>query len=205
MPLTDDEIESLDPVARRELIRRLRQVDVVDAAVAAERQRLRRRRAVALTVSAVAAALLVPWTAYLAVTLPDRYVAKAWALTWSGFDVLLIVLLGLTAYFAWKRRMLVVLTSFATGALLLADVWFDVTTSDADDLHLSVASAILIEIPLAVFLMGMAVGIWWRVAGLLNAVNGQSGVGRWRMPINAEVLEVDGKGKLPRRNDEHPA
>lgn len=193
MPLTDDEIDGLDPVARRELIRRLRQVVVVDAALATVEHRLRRRRAVALTVSAVAAALLVPWTAYLAVSLPDRYVARAWALTWSGFDVLLIVLLGLTAYFAWKRRMLVVLTSFATGVLLLADVWFDVTTSDADDLHLSVASAILVEIPLAIFLMGMAVGISWRVAGLLNALTGQSGAGRWRTPINAEVLELDEK------------
>lgn len=191
MPLTDDEIEGLDPAARRALIRRLRLGVVVDASVSADERRMGRRRAIALTVSAVAAALLVPWTAYLAVSLPDRYVARSWALTWSGFDVLLIVLLGLTAFFAWKRRMLVVLTSFATGALLLADVWFDITTSDADDLHLSVASAILIEIPLAIFLMGMAVAISWRVAGLLNAVTGHSGVGRWRMPINAEILEEE--------------
>ena len=191
MPLTDDEIDGLDPAARRALIRRLRHGAVIDAPLAAIEHRMRRRRAVALTVTAVAAALLVPWTAYLAVSLPDRYVAKAWALTWSGFDVLLIVLLGLTAFFAWKRRMLVVLTSFATGVLLLADVWFDITTSDADDLHLSVASAVLIEIPLAIFLMGMAVGISWRVAGLLNAVTGHGGAGRWRMPISAEVVEEE--------------
>lgn len=192
MPLTDDEIDGLDPAARLALIRRLRHGALIGAplAVALER-RMRRRRAVALTVTAVAAALLVPWTAYLAVSLPDRYVAKAWALTWSGFDVLLIVLLGLTAFFAWKRRMLVVLTSFATGVLLLADVWFDVTTSDADDLHLSVASAVLIEIPLAIFLMGMAIGISWRVAGLLT---GERGVGRWRMPISAEVVDDEGGG-----------
>lgn len=192
MPLTDDEIDGLDPAARRALIRRLRHGAFIDAPLAvAIEHRMRRRRAVALTVTAVAAALLVPWTAYLAVSLPDRYVAKAWALTWSGFDVLLIVLLGLTAFFAWKRRMLVVLTSFATGVLLLADVWFDITTSDADDLHLSVASAVLIEIPLAIFLMGMAVGISWRVAGLLNAVTGHGGAGRWRMPISAEVVEEE--------------
>lgn len=191
MPLTDDEIDRLDLAARRALIRRLRQGVVLDAALAAAEQRVRRRRAIALTVTAVAATLLVPWTAYLAVSLPDRYVARAWALTWSGFDVLLIVLLGLTAFFAWKRRMLVALTSFATGVLLLADVWFDITTSDADDLHLSVASAILVEIPLAVFLMGMAIAISWRVASLLNAVTGHSGVGRWRMPINAEILEEE--------------
>lgn len=189
MPLTDDEIDRLDLAARRALIRRLRQGVVLDAALAAAEQRVRRRRAIALTVTAVAATLLVPWTAYLAVSLPDRYVADAWALTWVGFDVLLIVLLALTAFFAWKRRMLVVLTSFAAGVLLLADGWFDVTTSDADDFHLSVTSAILIELPLAIFLMGMAVSISWRVAGLLNAVTGHAGIGRWRMPINDEVLE----------------
>jgi hypothetical protein len=194
MPLTDDEIDGLDFAERRALIRRLRHGAVADTALAAVERRMRRRRAVALTVTAVAAALLVPWTAYLAVSLPDRYVAKAWALTWSGFDVLLIVLLGLTAFFAWKRRMLVVLTSFATGVLLLADVWFDITTSDADDLHVSVASAVLVEIPLAIFLMGMAIGISWRVAGLLNAVTGHGGAGRWRMPISAEVVEDEDDG-----------
>ncbi|GGB26598.1 hypothetical protein GCM10011492_16050 [Flexivirga endophytica] len=188
MPLTDGEIDGLDVAARLALIRRLRRGAVVDRALLDAERRVRRRRAVALTVTAVAAALLVPWTAYLAVSLPDQYVANAWALTWVGFDVLLIVLLGLTAFFAWKRRMLVVLTSFATGVLLLVDVWFDITTSDADDLHLSVASAVLVEIPLAVFLMVMSIGISWKLSGLLNALTGSSGVGRWRMPISAEIV-----------------
>lgn len=191
MPLTDEEIDALDSATRRTLIRRLRVGvvgDVGDAALLAAERRVRRRRAIALTVTAVAAGLLVPWTAYLALSLPDRYVARAWALTWVGFDVLLIVLLALTAFFAWKRRMLVVLTSFGAGVLLLADGWFDVTTSDADDLHLSVASAILVEIPLAIFLIGMAISISWRVAGLLNALTGHVAQGRWRMPINGGVL-----------------
>lgn len=193
MPLTDDEIAALDIAARLELIRRLRHGPAVDALRDEARRRVRRRRAIALTVTAVAAALLVPWTAYLALSLPDRYVAKAWALTWVGFDALLILLLGLTAFFAWKRRMLVVLTSFAAGVLLLADAWFDITTSDADDLSLSVASAIVVEVPLAIFLMGMSVGISWRVAGLLNALAGRGGIGRWRMPISAEIVADERK------------
>lgn len=188
MPLTDEEIAGLDLGARLALIRRLQRGEAVDAVRGPALHRIRRRRAVALTVTAVAATLLVPWTAYLALSLPDRYVANAWALTWVGFDGLLIVLLGLTAFFAWKRRMLVVLTSFATGVLLLADAWFDITTSDADDLSLSVASAVVVEVPLAIFLIGMSIGISWRVAGLLNALTGARGAGRWRMPINAQIV-----------------
>lgn len=188
MPLTDEEIAGLDTTARVELIRRLRTARPDGGVRSATLRRLRRRRAVALTVTAIAAALLVPWTAYLAWSLPDRYVARSWALTWVGFDVLLMALLGLTAFFAWKRRMLVVLTSFAAGVLLLADGWFDITTSDAHDLGQSIASAIIIEVPLAIFLMGMSIGISWRVAGLLNALTGGRGGGRWRMPINAEIV-----------------
>lgn len=188
MPLTDREIEQLTLSERLALVRRLRQGEVLDAARRSALRRVRLRRAVALTVTAVAAGLLVPWTAYLAVSLPEHYESHAWRLTWVGFDVLLMLMLGLTAFFAWKKRMLVVVTGFASGVLLLADAWFDVTTSDRNTVHLSVASAVLVEIPLSIFLMGMAIGISWRVAGLLNAVTGHGASGRWRMPIHAEVV-----------------
>lgn len=188
MPLTDQEIEQLTVSERLALVRRLRQAVVVDSVRTPAVRRLRLRRAFALTVTAVATGLLVPWTAYLAISLPEHYESHAWRLTWVGFDVLLMILLGLTAFFAWRKRMLVVLTSFAAGALLLADAWFDVTTADRNTLHLSVASAIVVEIPLALFLMGIAVGISLRVAGLLNAVTGYGAAGRWRMPIHAEVM-----------------
>lgn len=196
MLLTDQQIEQLDVSERLALIHRLRSGESVDVVRRAALQRMRRRRAIALTITAVAAGLLVPWTAYLALSLPDHYVTHAWALTWVGFDVLLMVMLGLTAFFAWKRRMLVVLTSFAAGVLLLADAWFDITTSDRDSVHLSVASAVFIEIPLAVFLIAMGIGISWRVAGLLSAVTGNGGSGRWKMPIHAEVVADEG----PRRD-----
>lgn len=188
VPLTDQEIEQLSASERLALIRRLRRVDVVASLHPPGAGRLRLRRAVALTVTAVATALLVPWTAYLALHLPDHYVSHAWALTWVGFDVLLMVMLGLTAYFAWRKRMLVVLTSFASGVLLLADAWFDCTTADHRTVLFSLASAIVVEIPLAIFLMGMAIGISSRLAGVLNAVTGYGAAGRWRMPIHAEVM-----------------
>ncbi|MBB2893048.1 hypothetical protein [Flexivirga oryzae] len=199
MPLTDREIEELTLAERLALVHRLRHGEVVDAVRAPVVRKARRGRAVALTVTAVATALLVPWTAYLALSLPEHYESHAWRLTWVGFDVLLMVLLGLTAFFAWRKRMLVVLTSFAAGVLLLADAWFDVTTADRDSVHLSVASAIVVEIPLAIFLMGMAIGISWRVARLLNALTGDGPTGRWRMPINAQVMSEGDDRHGPRQ------
>lgn len=194
MLLTDQEIDQLDVTERLALIHRLRSGESVDSVRRAAMHRIRRRRAVALTITAVAAGLLVPWTAYLALSLPDHYETHAWALTWVGFDVLLMLMLGLTAYFAWKRRMLVVLTSFAAGILLLADAWFDITTSDRATVHLSVASAVIVEIPLAIFLIGMGIGISWRVAGLVNEVTGRSACGRWKMPIGAEIVAESDRG-----------
>ena len=38
------------------------------------------------------AVLLIPWIAYLGLSLPHRYVAHNWDATWVGFDVLLFVL-----------------------------------------------------------------------------------------------------------------
>jgi len=192
MPLTDREIEELSLSERLALVRRLRQGEAVDAVPEPVVRRVRRGRALALTVTAVATALLVPWTAYLALSLPEHYESHAWRLTWVGFDVLLMVLLGLTAFFAWRKRMLVVLTSFAAGVLLLADAWFDVTTADRDTVQLSLASAIVVEIPLAIFLMGMAIGLSWRVARLLNTLTGHGSAGRWRMPINVRVMSDEG-------------
>ncbi|NNG38031.1 hypothetical protein HJ588_01905 [Flexivirga sp. ID2601S] len=192
MPLTDDEIAALGPAERIELVRRLKVGGVVEALVRTELRRARRRRAIALTITAVCTALLLPWVVYLAVTLPDQYVAQAWALTWTGFDVLLVIMLGLTAFFAWKRRVLVVLTSFATGVLLLADAWFDITTADPDDVRLSIVSAIVVEIPLAAFLMFVGVSIVWRIARLLNVMTGHGDArSGWRSTINSEIVHSD--------------
>jgi hypothetical protein len=40
----------------------------------------------------------------LAITLPHRYVAGHWTVTWVGFDITLLGCLALTAWLAWRRR-----------------------------------------------------------------------------------------------------
>jgi len=99
--------------------------------------------------------VLVPWIVYLGVTLPRNYVAVNWDKTWVGFDLLLLVLLLATAVLALLRRQLVALTAFATSVLLLCDAWFDVMTSHGEDKTWSLATALVVELPLAaVLLMG---------------------------------------------------
>jgi hypothetical protein len=99
------------------------------------------------------AVLLVPWIGYLAVSLPRRYVAHNWDRTWVGFDVLLLLMLLLTAVLGLRRRPMVVVTGFATGLLLVCDAWFDVMTADADDIALSLVTALVVELPLAALLV----------------------------------------------------
>jgi hypothetical protein len=115
----------------------------------------RRRRFVVLLTAASAG--LIPWIVVLAITLPHRYVAGHWTLTWVGFDIALLGCLALTASLAWRRRQSVVLFAFATATLLTCDAWFDVTTaSGRADTTIAIASALLLELPLATLLFAVA-------------------------------------------------
>ncbi|CAN5611112.1 hypothetical protein BH10ACT10_BH10ACT10_13880 [soil metagenome] len=148
--LSDEQIAAMSPTERRDLIRRLaRPLDEVGPS----RRWLRRTRELRILLLVGSAAVLVPWIVYLAVTLPPRYVAHNWDVTWVGFDVLLLAMMFATAVLGYLRRQLVVLTAFATGALLVCDAWFDVMTAHGDDQAWSVASALLVELPLAAVLI----------------------------------------------------
>lgn len=148
--LTDAEIARLTPAQRRRLIRRLSK-SLTD--VAGPPERIHRLRVARLTLLIAAVLVLIPWTVYLAMTLPERYVTTHWELTWVGFDVLLLVLFATTAVLGLLRRQVIVLSAFATGVLLICDAWFDVTTAGPHDRPLSLLSAALVELPMAVVLI----------------------------------------------------
>ncbi len=151
--LTDQQISALSPTERRDLIVRLSRPlhEVVS-----DPSYLRRQRRLRLGLSALAAVLLVPWILYLAFALPNVHAIRNWELMWVGFDIAELALFALTFFLLYKRRLLGVLTGVAAGVLLLCDAWFDIMTSAPGDLWESVAAAVLIEIPLAVFLMSGA-------------------------------------------------
>lgn len=101
-------------------------------------------------VFAVLALLTLPWIGYLALTLPRHAVTVHYRAAWVGFDLGLVAMLTLTAWYAWRGHRLVVPAAGATATMLLVDAWFDVvTTPGGPDLALSILLAALVELPLA--------------------------------------------------------
>jgi hypothetical protein len=99
---------------------------------------------------AVLGTATLPWTAYLAMTLPQQAHTHHYRLAWVGFDAMLIVVLLLTAYVAWRGNRLVGLLATITATMLVVDAWFDTTTANRADRPMAILSAALVELPLAV-------------------------------------------------------
>jgi hypothetical protein len=178
--LTDEQIAGMTGAERGALIRRLAQ-PVDDLPTAGWLLRRVREFRVVLIVGSVV--LLLPWTVDLAITLPRVYVAQHWDRTWVGFDVLLFVMLVGTGVLGWLRRQLVVLTSFATGLLLICDAWFDVMTAGPRDLWLSLTTALVLELPLAVVLIVTALQLQRLIAARLWVVDPDASVWQVRIPL----------------------
>ena len=115
-----------------------------------------RSRRMALAYAA-AAVLLIPWTVYLAVTLPRRDIDTHYRGAWVGFDILLVMAILLTAYYAYRMDDRVQLPATATATLLIVDAWFDVMTAGRrTNIYEAVLMAICIEIPAALFSLYLA-------------------------------------------------
>ena len=93
---------------------------------------------------------LLPWTAYLAYSLPSRQVSPHYAIAWAGFDVILLLVLAGTAYFALRRSRYLATAAASAATLLVVDAWFDITTSPpGGQLMEAIVLAALVELPLA--------------------------------------------------------
>jgi hypothetical protein len=98
--------------------------------------------------------LLVPWTVYLAGSLPSQQVSTNYDAAWAGFDVLLALALAGTAFFALRQSVFLATAASATATLLVVDAWFDVLTTPGVQRIESLLLAVFVELPLA------AVCIW---------------------------------------------
>jgi hypothetical protein len=175
--VSDAQIAAMSAAERRELINRLER-PIGELLPESVLVRLRRVRLV-LMVGAIVG--LIPWTVYLAITLPDKYIAQNWPATWVGFDVLLLLFMGVTAVLGLLRRQLLVLTAFTTGVLLICDAWFDVMTAAPADTWPSVLTAVLGELPLAALLITGALRILRLTATRLYVLD--PGMPLWRIPL----------------------
>lgn len=189
MTLTDEELLALGPEERRDLMMRVTQLPDARNQTHAEIGNVRRNRLGLLVLGTIG---LIPWTAYLGVTLPDRYVAHNWTLTWTGFDAFLALMFAITAVLAYYRKQLVVLAAFTSGILLLCDAWFDLTTAHGDDQVIAMAFAFAIEIPVGLLLIRAALQL---LRFTFHALH-MDGVRIWNVPLLV-TIPPRRKGALP--------
>ncbi|MGW0208735.1 hypothetical protein ACWDZ8_24030 [Streptomyces sp. NPDC003233] len=158
---------------------------------------LRRRYRRVLRQFGVSVLLLVPWTVYLAVSLPDRFEAQYWPMVWVGFDVMLLVSLAGAGMAVWLRRQAMVPLSYVAATLLICDAWFDVSLDwGRPDVWWSTASAVLVELPLAVLLivrarrvLKVSARLAWQRLGLPGEPPPLH-----RMPLFVDLASVPGRG-----------
>jgi hypothetical protein len=146
---------------------------------------------------------LIPWTIGLGLSLPRTYVAANWRLLWTGFDVVLLGCLLVTAWGLWKQRQVVVPASIITSVLLLCDAWFDLFTANGHrQLIVSAATALFDELSLAVMLSLLSVRALRVGARAARAMEQDAPVkSLWRTPlITFPVLQSsDERSTFPRR------
>jgi hypothetical protein len=94
---------------------------------------------------------LLPWTAYLIVTLPGRHLQTGYYdFAWGGFDVALAALLVATGAGLMRRKLWVQSTATAAATMLLCDAWFDVLSSQPGRERLTaIVLAAVAELPSA--------------------------------------------------------
>lgn len=104
-----------------------------------------------------AAVALLPWIAYLAVSLPRRNLDTHYRAAWVGFDLLLGFAIVRTAYMAFRVDQRVQFPAIATATLLIVDAWFDVTTSSGRGQVIeALVLAACFELPAALFSLYLA-------------------------------------------------
>jgi len=124
------------------------------------RQRARRLAWVYLIV----AVGLIVWTVFLALSLPKENLEHHYRLTWTGFDLIEVLAIYLTAHWAFRLDTRVVYPATVVATLLVADAWFDVTTSaTATAATQALILALLVELPAAAFSLYVAHRVGRRV------------------------------------------
>jgi hypothetical protein len=129
-----------------------------------------RRRARRLAwIYLVAAAWLILWTVYLALSLPKENLEHHYRLTWVGFDVILALSLYLTAHMAFRLDARVQGPATVAATLLIVDAWFDITTSTSGKAAIeALILALAVELPAAVFTLYVAHKVGRRVRELAH-------------------------------------
>jgi hypothetical protein len=148
--INEADLRDMSPSERRKLARTLAVVDYPHPLLGIY---LARGRRLGALVSIIACVVLVGWIIVLVLTLHRSFHAQHWKGAWVGFDLILLAAFAATGWAFWRGRQIVIAFLIVTGTLLCCDAWFDVVLdAGSSDVWLSVASAVIVELPLA-FLM----------------------------------------------------
>jgi hypothetical protein len=148
--INEADLREMSPGERRRLAHALARVDYPQPLLGVY---LARGRRLGALVSIIACAVLVGWIIVLVLTLHRSFHAQHWREAWVGFDFLLLLSFAATGWAFWRGRQIVIACLIVTATLLCCDAWFDVVLdAGTSDVWLSIASAVIVELPLA-FLM----------------------------------------------------
>jgi len=195
--INETELRELSPAERRQLARTLATIDYPHPMLGLY---LSRGRRVGALVSIISCTVLVGWIIILALTLHRSFHAEHWRGAWVGFDIILLLAFAATAWAFWRGRQIVIVCLLVTGTLLCCDAWFDVfLDAGTSDIWGSVASAVIVELPLA-FLMFNAARRLIRLSALMAM--GESGDDNtipavWKIPLLGMNLPVHGSSRKP--------
>src|SRR5215472_12326604 len=116
----------------------------------------------------------------------SSYRAGGWRAAWVGFDTALLLVFAATAWAAWRRRQILIVCLMVLATLLVCDAWFDTTLDwGTKGFTLSLLSALLLELPLAVVALIGARRLLRLTIGRLEVLAGTAGPvpSFWRVPL----------------------
>jgi hypothetical protein len=118
---------------------------------------LARGRVFGALISIAACTVLAGWIIVLLLTLHRSFHAQHWKGAWVGFDLILLLAFAATGWAFWRGRQMVIVCLLVTATLLCCDAWFDVVLdTGSPDVWVSVASAVFVELPMAILMFNAA-------------------------------------------------
>jgi len=188
--ITEADLRELSPAERRQLAHSLAVIDYPHPLLELN---LRRGRRIGVLFSIISCTVLVGWIIVLVLTLNRDYTATHWRLAWVGFDIVLLAAFAATGWAFWRGRQIVIACLLVTATLLCCDAWFDVILDlGSSGVWVSIASAVIVEIPLALVMFNAA-----RRLIRLSALVAMSEAGDakpvpslWRIPLLGEQVRA---------------
>lgn len=152
--INEADLRKMSPGERRRLAHELARLDYPQPLLGLD---LTRGRRLAVLTSIVACVVLAGWIIVLVLTLHRSFNSQHWRGAWVGFDFFLLFGFAATGWAFWRGRQVVIVFLLVTGTLLCCDAWFDVVLdAGTPSVWLSVASAVFVELPLAILLFNAA-------------------------------------------------